>query len=122
MVSVCSVGASLRGHGDRNTIPIRRLEWSIDGNYWHAFKGIRQGYYDQLPTDDSGVIVGIDYRLYVTWDDVPDLYRADIFYSLTGSGRLATSYITPDPFNPREHESEGNLLSLHSEYCLCGDI
>jgi hypothetical protein len=100
-------GASLRGHGDsRNTIPIRRLEWSIDGNYWHAFKGIRQGVLlDQLPTDDSGVIVGIDYRLYVTWDDVPDLYRADIFYSLTGSGRLATSYITPDPFNPREHES-----------------
>ena len=100
-------GSGLVGHDDnKNFMPIRRLEWSIDGNYWHAFEGIRQGVLlDQPPTDDSGVIVGIDYRLYVTWDDVPDLYTADILYSLTGGGMLATSYITPDPFNPREHES-----------------
>lgn len=115
---------NLRGQGDsRNTIPIQRLEWSIDGNHWSVCEGTGQEVlFDQPPTGTTGLIVGIDYRLHVSWDDVPDLYTAEVLYTLAGGGTLATSYISPNPFNPREHESVALNYCLQTASAVCVEI
>lgn len=75
-----------------------------------------------IPTDQDGEMIGMDYRLNVTWDMAPTegTVTLDVQYTVGPTADLLASYVTPNPYNPNEDGvlEFGFYLPWHGAYLV----
>jgi uncharacterized repeat protein (TIGR01451 family) len=98
-------------------IPITQLHWATHSTtpVWTAFTvGTQALLTAQSPTSAEGKIIDLDYKLDVSWANIPGSYHGTITYSITAGG-LDTSFATPNPFSPNG-DLVNDTTTIH--YCL----
>lgn len=92
--------------------PASSLEWrrhqETQASSWIPFGPLSQVVASSAyPTSEKGEVIGIDYRLHVTWDMLPTQTAANLAvqYTVGPTADLLASYVVPNPFDPKQDDT-----------------